>query len=180
MFTFINLISLLELFDIPVEQFGTGKAKRIEDLFNEIKNGDCELIISKDGICRKVSVVRAWVTRDDQILIEDYQLFNDGQKRERNLDHLSEKIHSGEDPATALERAFAEELDIHSSIIHMGGDTETETNDSPSYPGLKSTYIFHDFNVTLTKEQYKEEGYIEEEENTGIKTYFKWISNLGF
>lgn len=178
MITVLGLEKLLKEFQIPIIHFGTGKAKKISDLLEEINNGDCEFVISQKGLCRKVSVVRIKILYKDFILIEDRQVFKDGRERKRELSHLGEKIHCDEEVKTALKRACAEELGIESSLDYISCGVEKETRYSSSYPGLKSEYLLYDFTVTLKDEQFNKEGYVEKDEKgTGLTTYFKWVPN---
>jgi len=172
-----GLEELLKCFQIPIVHYGSGKAKKVEDLLNEIIVGDCKLIISKADIYREVLVIRAWINYKGLILKEYKQVFSDGSIRERDYFHISEKIQIGEKFEDALKRAVAQELKITSQLNYeTRGALDTEVVDSPSYPGLQSKYIFSDWVVFLTDEQYREEGYVEEEKNTGLKTYFEWVS----
>lgn len=178
MITVKRLEDLLKWFNKPVNSYGKGKAKRIDDLFEEINNGDCELIISGDHIYRRVNMIRAWVNYKGLILKETKQLFRDKRRRRnRGYFHVSEKIclEDKGDSTAALKRALAKELKITSELNqeNLGGCSEIK--DSTSYPGIKTEYIFFDKIVFLTKEQYKEKGYVEYEESTGITTYFKWF-----
>lgn len=169
-----ELIELLSCFNISVDRFGKGKAKRLEDLLNELKNGDCELMISKNGIYRKTSVIRAQAVYGNLTLQETHQVFDGGRRRSRGNFHISQKIHIDEDVQDALKRAFAQELGIKSTLDLLAeNNPKTEVVDSPSYSPLPTKFFFYDFTATLTKEQ----GYVEFEEDTGITTYFKWIDN---
>lgn len=179
MLTASMLWGLFVDFDIPICSYGEGKAKRLEDLFNEVNDGDCELIISKDAIYRKVSVIKAKILFQNLILKEVKQVFSDERKdRERGFLCVSEKIICGENKEKALKRAIVEELNITSDINFLIKEEEEETKESSSYPGLKTIYTFINFEVALTDEQFKKDGYVELNKSTGITTHFKWVENI--
>lgn len=69
-------------------------------------------------------------------------------------------------------RGIQEELGIESEVVLTTIDTSERLGESESYPGLRTHYAFHTFKVTLTDEQFREEGYIEKQED--ICTYFVW------
>ena len=77
-----------------------------------------------------------------------------------------------EDPQTAMIRGIQEELGISSGINLTTTGTDEQKIASPSYPGLKSQYIRHKFQVVLSKEQFNPEGYIEHQSDKS--TYFIW------
>lgn len=169
---------LLISFDIPVSSYGKGKAKRLEDLFNEVNDGDCELIISKSGIHRRTSVIRVKVTYNDLVLREEKQVYSDDREdRKRGFLWVSEKTSSLEDKEIALKRTITEELGIKDDVISVYKGEEKEIKDSPSYPGLPTEYIFINFEGSLKAHQFNEDGYIEKEGNTGLTTYFKWVKD---
>ena len=172
-----KLMKLLSWFNIPVDKFGKGEAKSVQNLLDEINNGDCRLIISRDGIYREVFVIRAYINYKGLILKEDKQVFDDGRIRERNYFHISEKIRVDEKFEEALKRAVKKELGIESKLNWENRSVgEKEDMDSLSYPMLTTRYLFFDRLIFFTDEQYKEEGYTEYKKSTGITTHFKWFS----
>ncbi|MFQ5661753.1 MAG: hypothetical protein ACE5F2_00665 [Candidatus Paceibacteria bacterium] len=180
MFNVPNLTRILDIFGIPIEKFGSGKFKRLQDLFDEIKDEDCQIVITGGKIYRTVSVIRAKVLYKNLILKEYLQTFDDDRENSpRDRLHVSEKIHIGELARDALKRGFEEELQITSEIdFEEKGVVVEDTNPKTRYPGPKSIYTFYDFTVVLTEDQYVSEGYVEYGKKTGITTYFKWVQNL--
>ncbi len=181
MFDVNNLAKLLDSFNIPIEKFGKGEAKTMQNLLDETSNGDCRLVISKKGIHREVSIMRVHViyykNNKSLILKESKQVFDDGRGRKRNLLHISEKFSIEEEFEKVAERAVAEELGIESKIKQETRDSlSLDTLDTISYPGLERKPIFSDRIVFLTYDQFKEDGYTEYNKKTGITTYFVWIS----
>ncbi|HJO89596.1 MAG: hypothetical protein QGH85_02260 [Candidatus Pacebacteria bacterium] len=159
MFTTSVLGSLLTSFEISVDRFGKG----IEDLFNEINNGDCELIILGSNIYYGISMVRIFVFHNNSTV----HISVDGQEKKN---YLIEKIYYHENPKIALHRVFTEKLNIHSSLNYHNHyedeGTKIETYDSTDYPGLEVKSTIYEIAVILTQKQFKElekSKYIKEE-----------------
>lgn len=177
-FEIILLYIILRFFGVKTHHFGKGKAKKLSDLLREIKTGDCELITSKSKLHRTVYVVRAGIFYKNLILKEVKQVFSDNREdRIRGYLWVSEKKSIREKNETALKRAVKEELGIHSDLDFSYILTTKEIKESPSYPGLPTVYNFLDYKVVLTDEQFEKDGYIEDEGNTGLITFFEWVEN---
>ncbi|EKD42919.1 MAG: hypothetical protein ACD_72C00533G0001 [uncultured bacterium] len=163
---------------IDLSKWGQGDAKTIEQLFEEIEEGETELIKDIDGkLVRKVLGVGAdiyYVDGDKTFrLKEEKQVFGDGRVRVRDFGRaVSEKMKFGEYSHDAMVRGIQEELGISSNVTLHEIETIVDKKDSPSYPGLMSNYVVDVFKVELTSRQYKSEGYIEERD--GLTTYFVW------
>lgn len=76
-----NLHSWLASKDIPVDRWGTGKAKRVEDLWSELETG--ESVLTDLPPQRRVAFVSVVVRRGDAILTEVAQLLATGGTRTR-------------------------------------------------------------------------------------------------
>ena len=78
-----------------VRLWGTGKAKTLDSLLEELKRGDCVLEVEQQGRAVRVAhVLRAKVRRtleDPRVLIEESQRLPDGRVRERRR-LLAEKM----------------------------------------------------------------------------------------
>ena len=164
---------------IDTSLWGTGKAKTLEHLQKEIESGETILITGEAGeLLRRVVVGKAdifYQSPDGKKyrLKEDKQVFKDGRERRRNLGQaVSEKIRPDEDPDTAMIRGIQEELGISGKISLTKTMEDVENETSPSYPGLKSQYSRQIFQATLSDEQFKPEGYVEEQSDKS--TYFIW------
>lgn len=163
---------------IPLEQWGVGEAKTLNDLYSEIRHGESMLEINRsDKLVRNVGIVKIDVFYKDETgtykLVEDYQEFYDG--RRRTLQHecpVGEKIKPHETPIQAFERALREELAIMHPIPGRATRARIITKVSKSYPGLISCYREHRFTVTIPKKYYNIEGYVETDGTR--KTYFSW------
>jgi len=164
---------------IDTSTWGTGKAKTLEALQNEIESGETILITGKTGeLLRKVVVGGAdiyYQSPDGKRyrLKEDRQVFEGGRERRRDLGHaVSEKMKPDEDPQNAMIRGIQEELGINSEITLTESGTDEQKIDSPSYPGLISQYVLHKFHAILNDEQHNPDGYVEKQSDKS--TYFVW------
>lgn len=177
-----ELAAALTAASIDVKLFGQGKAKELEDLFEEVRSGETILEQVGDGALRRVvTVAKAEVRYGDLRLREEKQTFKGdrlGQSRSRWGElapfAVQEKFLPGEEPATALRRALAEELSIAedgvTSVTHLR-DWEEGIN-SPSYPGLKTVYRLHGYRVELAEASFHAGGYVEAQ--TKKDTFFVW------
>jgi len=174
-----ELKKLLEDSGIDTSKWGKGEAKTIKHLQGEIDRG--ESVLEKDGmgnLIRRVSVVGAGIyyvspKGERYRLKEDKQIFQDGRERRRDYGHaVSEKMKPGEDPRVAIIRGIREELGIDGKIETQMSWEDEKVLLSPSYPGLLSNYHRYEFEVMLSKDQFKRNGYIERQEK--MDTYFIW------
>lgn len=164
---------------IDISKWGKGQAKTLKQLQKEIENGETILVIDKQGkLLRKVAVggSNIFYTSPEgkkYRLKEDKQVFKDGRERKRDLGQaVLEKMKSNEEPKDAMIRGIREELGIKGEIYLTKTGTEEQLLSSPSYPNLVSQYIRHKFEATLNDQQFKADGYIEEQEDKN--TYFVW------
>lgn len=163
---------------IPVDQFGINAAKTISALFNEVDKGSCQLVLDNNELIRLVNSCNIRVfynsSRGMLYLKEKKQVFTDGRTRVRDWFtwSVSEKIEPGENPEQAAIRGMFEELGIQ----NLDNLTQEEVVDndqySPSYPGLRTKYVSNYFDVNLTDEQFKPEGY--QEIQPDKTTYWEW------
>jgi hypothetical protein len=174
-----ELKNILKRGGIDFSQWGKGETKTLNHLQREIENGECTLIIGKQGeVLREVVIARAnifYISKEGKKyrLKEEKQVFKDGRERRRNLKYsLNEKVKFGENIKEAMIRGIKEELGIEGDLSLKETGIEEETEDSPSYPGLKSHYIYHNFEVSLNDQQFNPNGYIEDQEDK--TTYFIW------
>lgn len=176
--TLESLTTKLKSNGIDLSKWGNGEAKTVEDLFKEIEEGETELTTDVRGrLLRKILGVAAQIYYNDGqktfLLKETKQVFADGRERVRKFARsVSGKAKFGETARDAIIREISEELKIANNYPMEELETSVDTNDSQSFPGLQSMYMMDIFKVNLTRNQYKPEGYIEE--NDGITTYFNW------
>lgn len=177
-----ELEDLLSANSIDISQYGQGKAKTLENLLQEIKDGETVLVKEGHVLVREVNVLSIDVfCRYDgkqYRLKEDRQEFTDGREARRRSDYLtdgavSEKILPGEDLIDAVRRALAEELQVSSfQFLKNPSKTGVKERTSPSYPDLLSRYANYSSCVELHRNEFKHEGYVEEQDDK--VTYFLW------
>lgn len=169
----------LEGAGINVSEWGKEQAKTLAHLQKEIESGETVLVTGEQGeLLRRVVVGGAdifYVAPDGKKyrLKEDKQVFKDGRERKRDLGQaVSEKMKPDENPKDAMIRGIREELGIEGEISLTETGVDEQLLSSPSYPGLQSQYIRHTFEATLNDQQFKPDGYVEEQEDKN--TYFIW------
>lgn len=179
--TFSTLNKLSEYLlskNIPINSWGTGTAKTIENLYEEILCGETLLVETESGVLRQICFAGILVTYQDgntaYELAEDRQVFSDGRVRRRNKSQASvtEKMLPGESFSETAIRGLKEELGIFSKTELKDIGPSEEIVESASYPGLTTKYKRFNFSVQLTSDQYKAEGYKEIEKDK--TTYFVW------
>lgn len=175
------LEAVLATANVATTAWGSAGRKSVAELFAELAEGEATLARDAGGrLVRLVAVVRVRVTFGDQVLVEERQVFVDPARgeRRRHLPYLAEKRHAHEAPEAAAQRALREELGIDAipaERLQAGGNTSS-IEDSPSYPGLQTVYLFHDFTVDLPAERYVPDGYIERQATK--YTHFVWQQTL--
>ena len=167
---------------VRVSPAGKGVGKSLDLLVRETIIGETSFDISATGtLLRSVGVSSLILIFKDLRLFEEKQVFEDGRIRKRNLvSTVTEKIKAGEWPEEAVYRGLSEELGITQRLNLTPVGTTVRQLDSPSYPGLTSRYTIHLFEATLPSGEYKPEGYMEHNPDTGITAYFVWKPSKEF
>ena len=175
-----------------VQQWGTGKAKTLDSLLEELKRGDCVLEVEQQGRAVRVAhVLRAKVRRtleDPRVLIEESQRLPDGRVRERRR-LLAEKMRLRFDgspletlPAAGA-RAVLEELGYDAGgNAEFEARTQTDTlmvtvdyASSPSYPSLDTKYVLHTVEILCPALPQEDFSTTEEEgSDKGMRHDWKW------
>lgn len=173
------LMRQLEDAGIDTSKWGIGQFKTLAHLQKEIEDGETTLESNENGeMLRKVELCSADVysSTPDGIkyrLKESRQVFKDGRERQRNLKQaVNEKMKIGENYREAMIRGIKEELSIEGDINLKEIGTEQELVDSPSYPGLKSQFVWHMFDIELDDSQFNPSGYTEIQSDKS--TFFIW------
>ncbi len=133
---------------IDTARWGADGAKSVQDLWDELVNGDSRLQLNPP--LRQVYVTEVMVQDAGRILIELEQEFGSGDRRVRRR-VPSEKMHD-ETSQTAALRCLAEELGVAADRVTFLSDAyerATQTKDSPSYPGLPTRYVFSRIEVAV-------------------------------
>jgi hypothetical protein len=175
-----ELTNKLKEYSIPVEEWGTGEAKNVEHLLDEIRGEECNVEDRGGYLIRSIEFVGVRIYHKDKdnvtwVLKEDKQEFKDGRVRRRNMpSSVSEKMKFGEDSLISAIRGIKEELGINveghqlikmRDLFYNGG--------SQSYPGLRTRYKGHQFTCFFNDDQFDENGYIEVQKDKS--TFFKWF-----
>ncbi len=149
-----NLEALKEWLDtngIDISQWGSGGAKTVANLWEELANGDIRLLDNPPT--RIVHVVEVCIQKGNLVLKELKQEFGDGQLRTRNR-LPSEKMKPDEDCNDAALRCLREELGVDKKDVTFVTSACTQRTmqvESPSYPGLDTQYTFHTITATVNQ-----------------------------
>jgi hypothetical protein len=138
-----SLEAWLRVKGIDTALWGQGGAKGVAQLWDELSQG--EITLQDDPPLRLVHVVQITIRRQNDILVEGEQEFDNGQRRWRNL-LPSEKMQPGENYLDAAQRCLQEELGVDKRDISFVASTYGQKQmvaDSPSYPGLLTQSTFH-------------------------------------
>jgi hypothetical protein len=151
----INIHTIRDLKDclranaIELSDWGKGNAKNLEQLFEEIINGECWL--HANPLIRVLPIVQVLIHADGNILVETAQELTDQRMRERNLPP-SEKMKPNEDWHSATIRCVEEELSVTPNQINFVTRDCTpivRQRNSQSYPGLSSQYHIYKVDVLI-------------------------------
>jgi hypothetical protein len=171
-YTLDSLTTLLSANDADVSLYGTGEAKTLAHLLKEVNGGEVALEISDGRLLRKAIVITVEVWFGQFRLTEDRQVFTDGRVRNRKLTALAEKATPGESYEDAARRGMTEELGFAEVLSLEFLEEKVSVKESPSYPGLASEYTVVCFKAEISSEQYRPEGYVENQPDKS--TYFVW------
>ena len=180
MMTLQQLTDLLLSHNVQIAAFGTGSAKTLAHLLKEVQSG--EAVLEDDGngrLMRRVTVLGINVFVEHAgarlRLTEDRQVFIDQRVRSRSLPtSIAEKLQPGEDVVLAVGRALDEELSIKHFTLLTRPQERTEVKESPSYPGISSTYTTYEVSVLIAPHEYKAEYQEVQPDKT---SYFVWASD---
>jgi hypothetical protein len=174
------LPEFLNDFSIPLDKFGTGRHKSLEDLSDEIQKGETRLEVdhSSGRLIRVGAVVRLDVLylpaySTPLKLYEAEQRFIDGRCRQRPTEFaVWEKLRADEDPDFGMLRALREELKLTGTIHALPGKQTQIMRDPDDYPMIASRFRAFDFVVHLSSEQFLPHGYQETQRDK--TTTFRW------
>ena len=138
---------------LNVSEWGSGTAKPVKKLFEEVQQRESELVIENGRVLRCLCVAKMRIHRPDssQFLVEAKQVLADGRERVRG-DVPGEKMFAGEDPLEAAVRGCREELGARMTcepteiaLLHK----TVEVKPSASYPNLMSRYSFYEVQLCI-------------------------------
>ncbi|MBA3238107.1 MAG: NUDIX hydrolase [Parachlamydiaceae bacterium] len=153
--------------------------KSVSSLYDEVKNGDCILVIEEGRLRSLVTgvVIKCFHTNSQgerYQLVEDKQVFKDGQTRKRGHKFVAEKLRSGESPEQGALRGLVEELQISGPDVHvipLFEENKCDIVDSPDYKGIQTCYNTYVFSCEILDSYYKN-SYVEVQADK--QTYFSW------
>jgi ADP-ribose pyrophosphatase YjhB (NUDIX family) len=126
-----------------------GGAKTVENLWAELAEGESQ--IQDDPPERQVQIVNIMIRAGDRLLVEGEQEFGANQSRFRGKPP-AEKLKPGEDPVEAAVRCLHEEMEVDPRRVQILSWTEAPEPvrlDSPSYPGLATTYLRYEVEASV-------------------------------
>lgn len=168
----------------PLDLWGTGGAKTVENLFDEITNKEARLFINKKGEIERhiettlVEVI--YIAKDVTVygLKEQKQVFKDGSFVERKLPTtFEERVKYGESPKDIGINLVSEGLNIDSPDEFMEFRSRTEIKPSYSYPGLTTHNQTHPYMTPIDEKDFKPDGYIKIEPDK--TSYYAWDFVIG-
>lgn len=169
----VELTGFLEDYGVPVHEFGTGKAKTLEQLLEEVNSGETRLLHDDTVLIRYFLSSIVEVYHEEYKLHEDRQEFTDGRVRRRGFDFLAEKMSAEDDsPDDAALRCMKEEMDIHDIVPVYNRHNPMLNADSMSYPGILTIADLFYYTVELPDKYYNADGYVEEQSSK--TNYYQW------
>lgn len=176
---YYEFVDILTKARVPIDEYGTGAAKTIQNLHKELSSGESIMHVNDNHeLTRDVNVV--WIdvlctldNGDVYILREDRQEFKDGRVRKRATpSSLGEKMQAGENLDIAIYRALDEEIGVKTiGSLHKINE-EKEKFTPPTYPGLETTYASYSYVAVLPEDAFVAEGYVEHQAEKD--NYYVW------
>jgi hypothetical protein len=145
-----QLKQILTAEGIDFSRWGQGKTKTLDNLWQEIVDG--ETILSENPLRRTISFIQVVINREGHILIETKQELANGSTRSRNRP-LSEKMQPGESVETAALRGIEQELSLppdNVTFLPTRIGPQLVEYPSLSYPGLTTFYNVHTIEAAVT------------------------------
>lgn len=142
-----QLETWLRAYGVDMTCWGQQAAKTVADLWQEVQQGECQLMLDHVAhyLLRVVEVVEVHIVQSGKLLHEASQQFADGRIRYRNRPP-SEKLHPSETPLAAAQRCIQEELAVAVTAIVIPTQNPAKRvicDESASYPSLLSRYTFY-------------------------------------
>lgn len=171
---------------LPIDKWGEGPTKTYLDLWNEIAEGESEMICpqtfearSEYGeIIRQTNVlgIDVYAESDGKVyrLKEEKQVFNNGrgERKRELLTSLAEKIKLDENHEQAVLRAVEEELGVlNLDSLYKTDDVELWKT-TPTYPELPSKLMIYCYAVIIADSDFDPSGYVEDQPTKQV--FFTW------
>ncbi|MBD2392866.1 hypothetical protein H6G11_01180 [Cyanobacterium aponinum FACHB-4101] len=172
-----ELNSVLKTNNIDINQWNHQQGnKTIEELYQEIKEGESQLKLIQGKLVRlmKVSAIEVIFNLGNNYfqLIEDKQIFLTGIVRRREQNFITEKIKGGENSLQGAYRGLEEEIGLKTEKkLNLMRETVWEKI-SPSYPNLMTFYKVFNYRIILGEEELKQIRFSEYREQEKIISLF--------
>ncbi len=131
--------------------------KTVEELWQELKNGESKLQLINDKLTRlvRVSSIDVQFQLGEQYfrLIEDKQILFSGAVKTRNLSTLTEKLKADEDFLTGAYRCLKEEIGLETNAELKFIEETNFRQLSPNYPTLYSHYNIFNYQLILGEKE---------------------------
>lgn len=168
--------------------WGDGISKSLEQLLDEVDDGESLLTVEGGRALRSVRVVSVAVRApgSSRVLVEAKQTFPDGRERCRNV-LLAEKLIGSEPPVAAARRGVSEELGSAFSskgsllaperVVVDEDSLQTFVTSHPSavsYPGLPCRYTLTRVNATVAGLPWGPFSTTEPRPGGVLRTHWEW------
>lgn len=147
----------------------------VEDLYKEIERN--ETTLNTSPLSRSIAIVKIFICQDGKILVEE-EIASSSNKHQLRSTAPAEKMFSNEKPLDAFYRGLKEELNIMPEQVenYCIKDPYTEFMNSPSYPGLLSSYKIYECECQLKIRLESRFTTIEIEKNEEIIHTWKFVA----
>ncbi|MBP9763216.1 MAG: hypothetical protein KBD10_00530 [Candidatus Pacebacteria bacterium] len=156
-----QLRRFLESYDIPLDKWGKGKAKTLENFLKELNSGESQLTSVDGKLFRSalgsVAVIHYFDYPFHSVLTEVHQIMSNGKIYSRDIPFsIGEKVLPNESSLEAVYRAFKEELAIEEKLkLRERPGYVQGPVPSTSYPGIITTYFVDVWFAMMPKHLYK-------------------------
>ncbi len=176
------LYAMLAQHNVDMFGWGEGNAKTVDDLLQEVLEGESVLQTGSDGLTRVVNIVKMHIFEmgrpERGNLVEVSQKLPDGRVRMLNKKPAG-KIKIGEKAAQALVREVKEELGIgEDQYSHSLYLVDSEEVPSKSYPRLRCLYHIYHFNINIYPGSLVLQDEFVTTEEDGTELTFMWSTEV--
>jgi len=151
-----GLIAMLEENKIDIGKFGDDGAKTVYEFAQEIARGESHLQVDESGLVRVVDVVLLKIEDEasGKVLLETGRA-NERTGAKKTKEQLpGAKSRPNENIYSTAKRISNCLLNIRDELLTFGSHTLIEEDhNSPSYPGIRTTYRKHIISAVIEKQQ---------------------------
>lgn len=136
-----SLTDILTKHCVDISCYGQGMAYTLQDLLEELNGGSSVLMHRRNRLIRVTDVVLVRIYSGGKVLVEAKSTLKDGREVVRNR-LPGTKRRPTENFWRAARRLVDSMPEIRDRVVLVFGDeeTEVETQESMSYPGIQSVY----------------------------------------